>query len=326
MNKKIENIEKKESTSLIPRSIILKERLVSSATKLLIAVLFFIIATYAWFTNNKEIGVNQLNATTAAADQVEISLDNGVTWLKTAQFDIADNFVLYKESTSDGMTFYKPNSKADDGTPLNFTPAIKNEDYLEYKVLFRSLTPTTIYLEKKSDVYPAAGKNVINLLNSSEIVRESPDGSFSRDLIAGAVRVAFIKNDTVNGEFVEQSAPKFVWAPNKGYQVKQIGDNYYGYLDSTDPQDYNYTKVINPNTFYLQNLQNVVEDINASYDTLSSGGDIPLTSIDTISPNPEENIRAVTIRIWVEGNDREAIYSLKGGQFKIFLSFVGIFN
>ena len=319
-------IENVESKSLIPRSVILKEKLVSSATKLLIAVIFCIIASYAWFTNNKEIGVSKLNATIAGAEQVEISLDNGLTWLKTAEFDIADNFVLYKESTSEGIDFYKPNSKNDDGSPINFVPAIKNEDYLEYKVLFRSLAPATIYLEKKSEVYPAAGKNEINLLNSSEIIRESPDGTFSKDLIAGAVRVAFIEDDSVDGQFVEQANPKFIWAPNKGYQVKTVADKYYGYLDSTESQNYEYTKVVDADTFHTENLSNVVEEINASYETLSSGDDIQLTSIDTISETDEENIRAVTIRIWVEGNDREAIYSLKGGQFKIFLSFVGIFN
>ncbi|MDD2376712.1 MAG: hypothetical protein PHD15_04860 [Clostridia bacterium] len=325
MKNKIKNVVTVESKSLIPRSVILKEKLVSSVTKLLIAVIFFIIATYAWFTNNKDIGVPNLNATTSGAEQVEISLDNGITWLKTAEFDIADDFVLYKESTSEGINFYKPNIKSDDGTPINFVPAIKNEDYLEYKVLFRSLAPTTIYLEKKSDVYPAAGKNTINLINSTEIIRESPDGNFSKDLIAGAVRIAFIENDIIDEEFIEQTTPKLIWAPNKGYQVKIVDDKYYGYLDSTESQDYEYTKVIDFDSFYLESLTNVTEDINASYETFSSGDDIALTSIDTISENIEENVRAVTIRIWVEGNDREAIYSLKGGQFKIFLSFVGIF-
>jgi len=315
-----------ESKSLIPRRVILQEKLVSSATKLLIAVILGLIATYAWFITNQEVDINQLNASVIAANQVEISLDNGTTWFKTAQFDIGDNFVLYKESTSNGIDLYKPNAKGADGTPVNFIKSIKNEDYLEYKVLFRSPTPTTIYLEKKSDVYPAAGKNTINLINSTEVVRESPDGNFSRDLIAGAVRVAFIENDFVDGEFIPKETCKLIWAPNKGYQVKMVNDNYLGYLDSTEPQDYKYTKVVNYNTFSLQSLSNVVEDINASYDTYSSGDDISLTSIETISENPEENIRAITIRIWVEGNDREAIYALKGGQFKIFLSFLGIFK
>lgn len=314
------------STSLIPRKTILKEKLVSSAIKLFIAICLLLMTTYAWFLHNKEITVKQLTASTAAINQVQISLDNGVTWLEKAEFDIEDNFILYREITSDGISFYKPNAKESNGTPTNFITANKNKDYLEYKVLFRSATPAIIYLEKKSSVYPAAGKNPINLINSTEVVRESPDGNFSKDLIAGAVRIAFIENDKIDGNFVEQNVPKFIWAPNKGYQVRYENNKYIGYLDSMQPQEYTYTKVIDNDSFYTQNLTNVIEEINASVDTRTNGDDTPITNLDNTSENKDENIKAVTIRIWVEGNDREAIYSLKGGQFKINLSFLGLEN
>lgn len=321
MSKKIES-----NTSLIPRRTILKEKLVSSAIKLFIAICLLIMTTYTWFLHNKEISVKQLTAGTAAINQVQISLDNGITWLEKAEFDIEDNFILYREITSDGIQFYKPNAKESDGTPTNFVVANKNKDYLEYKVLFRSATPAKIYLEKKSSVYPAAGKNPVYLINSTEVIRESPNGNFSKDLIAGAVRIAFIDNDKIDGNFVPQNTPKFIWAPNKGYQVRYENDKYTGYLDSFEPQEYTYTKVVDSNTFYNLNLTNIVEEINASLDTRSSGDDIILTTIDNNSQNKDENIKAVTIRIWVEGNDREAIYSLKGGQFKINLSFLGLEN
>jgi hypothetical protein len=321
VHKIVENVECK---SLIPRKQILKEKLLSSSIKLFIVICLLLITTYAWFINNKNVGVSDLSATTAPVNTMEISLDNGLTWSKIAELNIVDNFILYKESTSDGITFYKPNAKGEDGTPLNFIPAVKNEDYLEYKVLFKSATESTVYLEKKSEVYPAAGKNIINLINSSEVIRESTDGNFSRDLIAGAVRIAFIENDLVNGTFVEQNTPKFVWAPNKGYQVKYENNKCIGYLDSTDQQQYKYTKVLDYDSYYLEDLSNVIEDIDASYETHTSGGDTPLTNIENNSQNSNENIRAITIRIWVEGNDREAIYSLKGGQFKINISFLGL--
>ena len=62
--------------------------------------------------------------------------------------------------------------------------------------------------------------------------------------------------------------------------------------------------------------------INASYDSQSSGGDIPLTTI--LNAYEDEKIKAVTIRIWIEGNDREPVYGLKGGLLKVKLSFVGL--
>lgn len=319
MSKKVES-----STSLIPRRTIIKEKLVSSAIKLFIAICLLVMTTCAWFIHNKDITVKQLSASTAAINQVQISLDNGITWLEKAEFDIEDNFILYREITSDGIEFYKPNAKESNGTPTNFIAANKNKDYLEYKVLFRSATPTTIYLEKKSSVYPAAGKNPVYLINSTEVVRESPNGNFSKDLIAGAVRIAFIENDKVDDNFTPQNTPKYIWAPNKGYQVRYENEKYVGYLDSFEPQEYTYTKVVDSNNFYVANLTNVVEEINASVESSSNGDDIAITTLDNTSENKDENIKAVTIRIWVEGNDREAIYSLKGGQFKINLSFLGL--
>jgi len=319
LNKKV---EKTECTALISKRDILKEKLLPASIKLFIAIILLIIATYSWFLNNNNVAVNELTVTVPSVSQVEISTDDGLTWKKIASLNIADDCALYKESTSNGIDFYKPALPVGDDTSTKFIPSVKGEDYLEYKVLFRSALPITIYLEKKSDVYPAAGRNTADLINSSHVIRASSYGNFSRDLIAGALRLAFIGNELVDGNFIEQPAPKYIWAPNKGFQVKLVNDVYLGYLDSTDLQDYKYTKVIATDNFHLENLPNLVETINASFDTSITGNDIPLLTIDNTSEIAEENVEALTIRIWVEGNDREAIHSLKGGQFKINLSFL----
>lgn len=315
-----------ESKNLIVRSEFWRGKLIITSIKLLIPAILLIITTVAWFIGQGRVSIGHLDASTKVANDVEISIDNGVTWSNIAYFNMNEDCVLYKEATGDSINLYQANLRNNDGSPQNFIPATKDQAYFEYKVLFRSLLPATIYLEEKSDVYPAAGKDPIYLINSNKVVRESPDGNFSEDLIAGAVRVAFIEDDLVNGEFVEQSAPKYIWAPNKGYQIKNENGQYIGYLNSVEQQLYKYTKVVDYNNFYITDATNIVEDIHASYNTHASGNDIPLTHIDNLSTNTYENIKAITIRVWIEGNDREAIYSLKGGQFKINLSFLGLSN
>ena len=67
-------------------------------------------------------------------------------------------------------------------------------------------------------------------------------------------------------------------------------------------------------------MENLKDEINASYAEKKSYGDNILL---TISEN-EPVYKALTIRVWVEGNDRETISPLLGGMFDIKLSFVGI--
>ena len=69
-------------------------------------------------------------------------------------------------------------------------------------------------------------------------------------------------------------------------------------------------------------MDNLKDVISASYDTKMANGDPVLVSIDT--EDGLEKKAGLKVRVWVEGNDRDAVSALKGGIFKINLSFVGI--
>lgn len=317
--------EDKESKALIPMKKILRERFLNTSLKLLIIAIIIVIATYAWFTTQKDSKVDTLDAKIVQSNEVSVSLDGGKTWSQEANLNIDTDFTLYSEVTSDGLTFYKANSKNTKGTPLNFVKAEGGVDYLEFQILVKSLMPTNIYLEKKSEVIPACGLDTDKLLNSKNVVRESSEGNFSRDLIAGAVRVAIIEDDLINEKYVPQNKTKLVWAPNKGYQIKAEENKLVAYLDSKELQSYKYIKVTNATTFEEADVPNLRDEIKASYDELKCYDDPVLTSIQEIDENDEsKNVRSLTVRVWIEGNDREAIYSLKGGLFQVNLSFVGI--
>ena len=53
-----------------------------------------------------------------------------------------------------------------------------------------------------------------------------------------------------------------------------------------------------------------------------ANGDPVLVSIDT-EDGLEKKV-GLKVRVWVEGNDRDAVSALKGGIFKINLSFLGL--
>ena len=46
--------------------------------------------------------------------------------------------------------------------------------------------------------------------------------------------------------------------------------------------------------------------------------------ITKIDPSYNDGIKSVTVRIWVEGNDRETHDALTGGSFKLNINFMGI--
>lgn len=305
------------------RSFLLEQILITSG-KIAIIFIAIIAVTFSWFNRNEIIGaINSLGVKSEEIKDIQISLNEGVTWSGIAVLDIGANYEFANEVTSDGAKFYKASSKTMAGTPIAFTPAISGTDYLEFNIWFKSSIPTNIYVEQKSDVYPAAGKTPDNLLNSNIVIRESADGNFSRDLIAGAVRVAFIENDYINGRYVPQNEPKLIWAPNKNYEVRRVNNSFVANIESTSQQNYTYIDVESSNVFTEKSLE-VVEDINASYASKKANGDSAIITIDNASEDDSENIKVVTVRVWIEGNDREAIYPLKGGMFNIKLSFVGI--
>ncbi|MBN2868879.1 MAG: hypothetical protein JXK08_09420, partial [Flavobacteriaceae bacterium] len=68
-----------------------------------------------------------------------------------------------------------------------------------------------------------------------------------------------------------------------------------------------------------EKVTNLKDMLSASKSLDIAGGDPILTSLAS-----DFSIGCVKVNVWIEGNDRDADYSLKGGLFEIGLKFIGI--
>lgn len=299
--------------------------------KLIAIVVSIFVFSYAWFVHESNSNLEGVNIGTAKTNNILISEDGNEGWGNTFNIDVGEGFRFNNEVTSNGIKFYKANLKDEEGNPLSFTNAVLNEDYLEFDVWFKNDSSVKLFLEDDSSVYPECGTLKDDLILNpdsdkkiDDIVRASAYGDFSRDLIAGAVRVAFIRYtfNTDTNKFELEDEPVLVWAPNKTYEITESDGWYSASIDSNNSQNYKYIKVTNSTTFSEEEIPILKDEIKASYSTKMANGDPVLVSIDT-EDGLEKKV-GLKVRVWVEGNDRDAVSALKGGIFKINLSFLGL--
>lgn len=295
-----------------------KKSIFNTIFKLVVIIASIYFATYAWFITFQQSDVEGYGVAISKTNNVVISTDGGESWSSTADLAIAADLQFNNEVTSDGLSFYKAGAKTVVGNPVTFIPATLNEDYLEFEVLFKTEATTYIFLDSESSVNPVAGGTEEELIGS-DVENKSGDGDFSRDLIAGAVRMAFVANDE-NGVLGETS---LVWAPNKNIELSLVDDKYIASITSENVQNYNYIKVNDDGLFNETQVPNIKDIISATNSGKNAFGDPYLLKVEV--PEGESSaIGTLTIRVWVEGNDRDALTPLIGGEFKLKLFFTAI--
>ena len=303
------------------------KKIYSTMVKLIVIIVSIFVFSYAWFVVNKENSLDNIEVGTVKSNNLQISQSGDGNWGSVLSINSLNEFVFNNEVSSNGISFYKAVSINDNGSPTKLIKAIPNKDYLDFDLWFKNDSDVSIYLDKNSSVFPECCSNindaVLNINNTrDEIIRVSNYGDFSRDLIAGAVRVAFINynyNEETNTYELEDK-PAYIWAPNRNYEIIYKNGYYDFDIDSTNYETYSYMNVINASSFKETKLTNVKDEINASYVSKSSSGDQRLFEIKS---EGEEVKSGLKVRIWVEGTDRETVEALKGGKFKFTLSFVG---
>lgn len=293
-------------------------KLLKASLELLLIMVSVLVVSYAWFFRGTQVESKDLTIKTKASRILYISLDNGVTWDTELSLNLGNDFKFNTEVTGNGIKFYKALTKREDGAPITFTTAEKGVDYLEFDILFKANAPLGVFLDSDSYVLPSVGTTQNNLIGQG-VLRRSSYGDFSRDLIAGAVRVAFIENDYVEDQYVPKLKTSMVWAPNKNYELIYQNNQYTFDINSTNYQDYKYVDA-EEGINYI-NVDNLKDNLNTDFDNDYANGDPMITKIDE---NFNNGIKAVTVRIWIEGNDREAHTALTGGIFTLNLSFMGI--
>lgn len=294
-----------------------KKNIIAVAFRLLVIIASIALASYAWLNRNQKVSTEDLILRTNSYSNLLISLDEGENWSDELSLDFTNDYSFDYEITGDGINFYKAASKRDDGTPVTFKKAAANKDYLEFDIWFKASGNVGVFLENESYIIPTAGSSEDKLLGS-EVARVSSMGDFSRDLIASSVRVAFIDNIKNNNLYVPNSYASLVWAPNKNYEIECVKDRCSANLNSQNKQSYEYIDASESSVYKPKNIGNLKDELKASNKIQSAAGDPMLTYLDSKIDN---GIKKVTVRIWIEGNDRDNVSALIGGMFSINLSF-----
>ncbi len=173
---------------------------------LLITIIF---AVLAWFSSVKEATARGISVISVSSKGLQVAFEDIDTAYKTTLVDNSQK--QYPLVSSDGNVFIIPLLNRSTGVAI--TPytskrdVIPNQDYYETDLFFRSDEPLEISLLAGSHIVPNDIAN--NTLNN-----KSSFGSFTKDYIAGAARVAFYNVDKNGNETLNN-----IWIPNENYEL-----------------------------------------------------------------------------------------------------------
>ena len=278
----------------------------------------------AWFYLNEEVSVSYGNSIFCeAGDSLEIALvENGAATRWSSLIDYSAGEYTTVDISGDGYHLYRPAEINEEQQPISFKTAVSSledlnaYDYIEMEVAFRSLSKMKVFLSEDSFIEPV----------NTESDGTNIYGDFSRDYIAGAMRVAVI----------EGSELKMVWAPNSQYELIQYPNGTFGFRsgengNSTPETDYSYF-VEDENGEYVEQTVSADDFAGKKFVVDStgsrkgfSGNSAPLLTLNP-SGTGDYDQKTVKIRIWFEGTDREAHQALAGGNVNVKLKFVGIYK
>lgn len=327
--------------------------------KLIIAnslLLTFLVAgfAYAWFAVNYGSSVDGDEVEVVADSALEISFSGADgSWKNYLNLDATKGGIVdftnleFRDITGSGAgSFLRPvltqeaaNAKVD--TTQDWTPPEPGKDYIDFTLYMRSADPLDVYLGDGSQVKPLAREDKLLGLTPEEAnqYRKSSEGSFSKDLVAGAVRVSAVNSSNEH---------KFTWIPRPniyldlGAEAPKPDNTTYDNLISTEA-----TSDINPLTH--QAYTNGSPYVHTYYESSKATSTTPLdnaltvtgdiikdeqdSSRDTFTANKNKLLLAslktkvkgyyqdtVRIRIWLEGCDNEARRVFVGGKFKVTLA------
>ena len=302
-----------------------KSLILSSVCVILLIAL--VGGTLAWFYINQEVSVNYGNSIFCeAGDSLEISLinENGNPTRWSGSIDYSAGEFTAVDISGDGCYLYRPAEIDENQNPINLLPATStlndrgNYDYIEMVVAFRSVSKMNVYLSEESFIQPVDTSIPDNPNDPTANIY----GRFSRDYIAGAMRVAVV------GENDEDL--RMLWAPNSKYELIDNLDGTYNFKEDSIPESAYYFYGEDENGDIV--LQNISSDLYANKkfvvdSTGAKAGDTGNSPV-LVSLNPTTegvpDMKVVKIRIWFEGTDREAHQALAGGNVKVQLKFIGI--
>ena len=296
-------------------------------------ILLIVSTSFAWFFINKELEVDYENEIICeAGTSLEISmLKNVDSETLNEEWTDYSGYVKYtgvsakiEDISGNGKELYRPTAiETDPDTgelyPTGLTTAGKIDnngygDFIELNLKFRSTSNMNVYL---------SGDSIINPITTSDTDRNI-FGKFSKDFIAGAIRVAILEVDDNGNEEL-----KMIWAPNPNIQLIRKTDGTYDLKENGTIETYYYYKKnelsgeIEKYKVESDDFANKLFVLGSTNTTDSMVNKSPL--LTTLTPSLDEVIeKRIVVRVWYEGTDREANQALSGGQVKMNLKFIGM--
>jgi len=263
-------------------------------------VVISIIAAYAWFIMGNAASVKKIDEKVADAGYVKISDDDGETWNNGLDIDLGTAGIV-REMSGNGLELYEPVYGMYDIE--GYTLATSDTYYIEKVFTFETDTTQELYLTAESFLKPA---------NTSENL--SSMGNFSRNYIAGAVRVGFFEV-TDEGEY----EPVYIWVPNPGICFNGDGvtengavEEYYAYQAGTGVED-----IVTIPTGGAEN--GISDDGGFVWGSPIQENVKPVLSFSTENRAPVT--KKLMVRVWLEGTDRECVKALHNGEFSMYFKF-----
>ena len=275
-----------------------------------------LVGTLAWFIFEKSATIStEENSKIVVGEYLEICLDDGDAdpnndvWISELGFD---NVVQHPDVSYNPVTktMWYPIS-LDEGDELfygedgrgTFSDVTNQDGYfvkLDLKV--RASKGLCVYLHRDSYV-----KGVD--MNKTDAL-----GTFSKDAVAGASRVAFF----------DENGLKTVWVPNEKYELTFDANGVTGFnLNGTAENEYKYLNVqdgivTKGSEYGVWSTEQLSVGANALADNANANEATPILTFT------EAGEKKLTVYIWVEGSDRESNTVLSGGSLGYGLKLIGI--
>lgn len=271
-------------------------------------LIVLMVATYSWFVYTDSGQLDSLSMNVSSAAYIKVSKDEGLTWENNLELDLG-TVVSLRETTGNGLIFYEPLYDGNDSIK-DYVQSANENVFFESVITFKADSDQDVFLTDESYIIPAD--------KYSEAKHTSDFGDYSKDNIAGAIRVGLFEL-TDEGEYI----PIYVWVPNtelcfdaKTNSITEDGpvEDYYSYyVGGDDPGFVDVKTDGNPSG---------MSDIFV-WGSLEQDGVKPALSFDRETEAGEDGTitKKLAIRVWVEGTDRECVRALYEGKFKMYFKF-----
>lgn len=312
------------------------------------AVLLILLAagvTYAWFASTYGNMVDADQVQVVADSELQISF-NGTDWssylnlnstgspvnLNTLRFtDITGSGDSLTTASADNIAdgdFLKPALNQLDGyaevaSGSGSSVPIGNTDYIKFNLFLRSTDPLVVKLGTGSAVTPQS-QTLLNLADGDKANNISSLGNFSRDLVAGAVRVSVVKsagNTNASRLFTWIPCPNIYLDADPSGKVADYSKLYTNIVSSDDTRIINR---VNPFEHWYYNSAQATTmtqlTTNLVTGTITDQTQQQIVSFANASKNNDGYYQdMVTVYIWLEGCDNEARRAFVDGKFNVSL-------